>query len=90
MNINVRGHKLLGALLLGVCLLVSTSSSALCRSGCDGWGPGYGYYPGYNTGWFGGGLYVGGPAYYRPYYNCGITGGYWRHGYWVPARKVCW
>lgn len=24
------------------------------------------------------------------YVNCRWVGGYWHHGYWIPARRVCW
>ena len=95
MNISLNGHKLLGALFLGLCLFAATPSDAHWGWGGrgHGWGWGHGWGPGWGYGGFyrGGGLYIGpGPAFYRPYYNCGWVGGHWRHGYWVPGYRACW
>ncbi|MBA3536969.1 MAG: hypothetical protein H0T84_10220 [Tatlockia sp.] len=81
MNAITKGHKILGTLLFAVGLLFAASSSAHWNHGRwhHGWG-----------GW-GGGVYVGPSFYPAPNYrNCGWVGGHWRHGYWVPAHRVCW
>jgi hypothetical protein len=101
MNVNVKGHKILGILLLGLCLFASAPSDAHWggghggghwggwRGGGSGWGPGIGWGPGWGYGGFyrGGGIYIG-PS--PVYYNCGWAGGYWRNGYWVPRHRACW
>ena len=44
------------------------------------------YYGGYHDGYDG---YYG-RGYYHRYHECTWVGGFWRHGYWHPAQKVCW
>lgn len=82
MSISINRHNLLGTLLFAMCLLVSAPSQAH-------WG---GWHGGWHGGWGWTGVYIGGPAYYGPYYNyCGWVGGHRTHrGYWVPPRRVCW
>ncbi|KTD24266.1 MULTISPECIES: hypothetical protein [Legionella] len=83
MNIHVKGHTLLGALLFGLCLFVSVPSEAHW-----GWGPGWGY-----GGWYrGGGIYIG-PAYVRPvYYRTYYYRPYYRPYYYRTYyyRPCCW
>lgn len=84
MNIsNVRGHKLIGAVLFGLCLFAATPDDA------HAWGWGWGQGQGYCCG---GGSYRPAvyPVYYRPaYYNsCGSVGGYWRSSC-SPVRRSC-
>lgn len=101
MNTIRRSHKLLGSLLFALCLLASPASSA--HGGGGGFhGGGFhggGFHgAGFHGGWHHGGGWgypgiIVGPGFYgNPYYysNCGWVGGHWRHGYWIPAHRVCW
>ncbi|MBA2711181.1 MAG: hypothetical protein H0U57_11390 [Tatlockia sp.] len=84
MNAFSIGHKILGTLLFSACVFVATDSLAHRNHG------GWRHHHGWNQGWEGR-VYIE-PSYYSvPYYNnCGWVGGHWRHGYWVPAHRVCW
>lgn len=83
-----KGHKLLGTLLFSTCLLIATDGLAH-RHG--GWGGG-GHHDWDGGGWGGGGGAVYIDTDYSPgfYDNCGVVGGFWRHGYWVPEHRECW
>lgn len=67
------------AFIIGVSsLLAMTDTSAYwCRNGyCHS----NRYYQSGNNGYY----------YGQARYHCKMVGGYWHHGYWYPARKVCW
>lgn len=98
MNIRIRDHKLLGALLFAACLLFSFGAEAHGHGGGwghhgGGWGHhggGWGHHGGgwghHGGGWYGSGVYIGGPYISR----CGWVPGHWRNGYWIRTHRVCW
>ncbi|MFA5960690.1 MAG: hypothetical protein WC785_09240 [Tatlockia sp.] len=98
MNINIKKRKVLTSVLFAFGLLVSTSSTGFAWHG-HGYGHGYGHGPwggGWHGGWRGGwhrNFYA--PVFYHPMYrpvyrHCGVVGGHWQGGHWVPAHRACW